>query len=133
LFALLGLPPAPSWQGQDLLGEDFRARPTLLFGRSSYVTNALVDGQLKYIEYPETGKRLLFDLTRDPHEQHDLAGTHAREVAAYRKLIDAWLPVVEYRSWAEPRVSAWAPSRKGVTHAARVQPVGWPSAGAYRQ
>jgi arylsulfatase A-like enzyme len=133
LFALLGLPLAPSWQGQDLLGEDFRARPTLLFGRSSYVTNALVDGQLKYIEYPETGKRLLFDLTRDPHEQHDLSGTHAREVAAYRKLIDAWLPVVEQRSWAEPRVSAWAPSKEDVTHAARVQPLGWPSAGPYRE
>jgi arylsulfatase A-like enzyme len=109
LFHLLELPAAPSWQGQDLLSENFSARPTLLFGRASYVTNALVDGQLKYIEYPESGKRLLYDLARDPHEQRDLASARPKEAQAYHALIDAWLPVIEYRSWAEPQASAWRP------------------------
>lgn len=107
LFHLLGLPGAPSWQGQDLLAADFHARPTLLFGRASYMTNALVDGQLKYIEYPDSGKRMLFDLAQDPHEQHDVSASHGKAVASYRALIERWLPVVEYRSWAEPQASAW--------------------------
>jgi arylsulfatase A-like enzyme len=107
LFQLLGLPAAPSWQGQDLLTKDFKPRPTLLFGRASYMTNALVDGHFKYIEYPDSKRRMLFDLARDPHEQHDLAGSRKREVATYSALIERWLPVVEYRSWAEPQASAW--------------------------
>jgi arylsulfatase A-like enzyme len=107
LFHLLGIPAAPSWQGQDLLAPTFSARPTLLFGRASYFTNALVDGQLKYIEYPESGKRMLFDLASDPHEQHDLSRSRLSEILAYQALIASWLPVVEYRSWAEPQASAW--------------------------
>jgi membrane-anchored protein YejM (alkaline phosphatase superfamily) len=107
LFRLLGLRGAASWQGQDLLAADFHSRPTLLFGRASYMTNALVDGQLKYIEYPDSGRRMLFDLARDPHEQRDLSAAYPKEVATYRALIERWLPVVEYRSWAEPQASAW--------------------------
>jgi arylsulfatase A-like enzyme len=117
LFALLGLPPARSWQGQDLLGDAFRARPTLLFGRASHVTNALVDGQLKYIEYPETGKRHLYDLARDPHEQRDLAAARGEQVRADHDLISAWLPVIETRSWVEPDKSAWGrPTASVTTH-----------------
>jgi arylsulfatase A-like enzyme len=109
LFALLGLPGAPSWQGQDLLSDDFQSRPTLVFGRAAYTTNAIVDGNLKYIEYPNTKQHSLFDLSRDPHEQHDLSARHKADADAYAQLLPAWLRVAEYRSWQVSETSAQAP------------------------
>jgi arylsulfatase A-like enzyme len=104
LASLLGFERAPSWQGQDMLAERFEPRPTLLFGRASYSTNAIVDGHLKYIEYPSDGRRFLYDLSADPHEQKPLDDSHRRELDAYGALVRRWLPVVEARAWAaQPR------------------------------
>jgi membrane-anchored protein YejM (alkaline phosphatase superfamily) len=97
---LLGLSGLPSWQGQNLLSASYTPRPTLLLGRASYATNGLVDGHLKYIEYTDGSMRGLFDLSVDPHEQHNLADAHPGITADYRKLVHAWLPVAEARVWA---------------------------------
>jgi arylsulfatase A-like enzyme len=100
LAALLGLPCKGSWQGQDLFGADFKPRPLLLFGRSSFTTNGLLDGQYKYIEYVPNQQRALYDLALDPHEQENLAGRYPERVRAYAGLVHSWLPVAEYRALA---------------------------------
>jgi arylsulfatase A-like enzyme len=41
--------------------------------------NALTDGLTKYIYHARDGEEQLFDLARDPHELHDLAGEPASE------------------------------------------------------
>jgi len=99
LAALLGVPRGTSWQGQDLLSDKYERRPTLLFGRSSFATNGIVDGNYKYLEYAGTPERFLYDLAKDPHEQNNLLGSQASKGAAYRELIARWLPVVDYRAW----------------------------------
>ena len=99
MAALLGLPRAPSWQGQDLLSQHFEPRPSLLFGRSSFATNGIVDGNYKYIEYVGGAERYLYDLALDPHEQHNLVEADPIKADAYRALASRWLPVVDYRAW----------------------------------
>ena len=101
MASLLGLPPRPTWRGQDLLAADYAPRPTLVFGRAAYETNGIVDGQFKYIEYPETHARMLFDLSVDPLEQHDLTRAHGNQAERYHSVIASWLPVVEYYAWAQ--------------------------------
>lgn len=103
LAGLLDLPSKASWQGQDLLARDYQPRPVLLFGRASHATNGIVDGHLKYIEYPNGDQRFLFDLERDPHEQVNLLEREPAKADAYSQLIARWLPVVDYRGWAVSR------------------------------
>ncbi|HTM46262.1 MAG TPA: sulfatase-like hydrolase/transferase [Polyangiaceae bacterium] len=98
--ALLGLPTRPSWQGQDLLSAGFLPRPTLLYGRASFATMGMVDGNYKYIEYIGSGSTALYDLDRDPHEQTNLISQFPEQAKRYRSLITSWMPVVEQRSWA---------------------------------
>ncbi len=100
LARLLGLPRAVPWRGQDLLSDDYRPRPTLLFGRASFSTNGLVDGQYKFIDYLDHDSVHLYDISRDPNEQTNLAGAHPAQVARYRQLLDTWLPVIEAEAWA---------------------------------
>ncbi|MDB4989759.1 MAG: sulfatase, partial [Myxococcaceae bacterium] len=100
MAALLDLPHGASWQGQDVLSTHYEPRPTLLFGRSSFATNGIVDGNYKYIEYAGSSERHLYDLAVDPTEQHNLIATDPGKAAAYRELVSRWLPVVDYRAWA---------------------------------
>jgi hypothetical protein len=58
-----------------------------------------VDGNLKYIEYPGTHARMLFDLEKDPEEQHDLVAEEKAIADEYRGVVQAWLPVVEAKAW----------------------------------
>jgi len=113
LAALLELPAKRSWQGQDLLASSYAPRPTLLFGRASFATNGIVDGNYKYIEYLDSGQRFLFDLARDPHEQTNVLEPEREKADAYRELIARWLPVVDYRGWAvshEPSLPSVMPA-----------------------
>lgn len=100
MAALLGLPRAASWQGQDMLSDHFEPRPSLLFGRSSFATNGIVDGNYKYIEYVDGSERYLYDLALDPHEQNNLLAADPIKAEAYRALAAKWLPVIDYRALA---------------------------------
>lgn len=100
MAALLGFPRPASWEGQDLTAEHFEARPTLLFGRASFATSGLVDGQFKYIEYADGGHRALYDLSVDPHEQTNLIARFPEQAKAYAALVERWLAVADYRAFA---------------------------------
>ncbi|MCH5375805.1 MAG: sulfatase-like hydrolase/transferase, partial [Planctomycetes bacterium] len=72
----------PAVDGVSLLptlrGEDSEFRPWLHFEHAtcyskSQAFHALTDGHLKYIWRPYDGKEHLFDLDRDPREEHDLS------------------------------------------------------------
>jgi arylsulfatase A-like enzyme len=97
--ALLDLPRQPSWQGQDLLSPTFVGKPTLLYGRAAQATRGIVDGNFKYIHYIVGGSVALYDLSKDPHEQTNLLETLPNHATRYKSLLDAWLPVVEHKSW----------------------------------
>lgn len=98
LAGLLDLPVRASWQGQDLLAAQHQPAPVLLFGRASFATNGIVDGNYKYIEYVGSDQRLLFDLARDPHEQVNLFAGERAKADAYAALIARWLPVVDQQA-----------------------------------
>jgi arylsulfatase A-like enzyme len=45
----------------------------------------LTDGRIKYVWFYPDGREQLFDLAKDPGEQHDASGD-----AAYREMLEAW-------------------------------------------
>jgi arylsulfatase A-like enzyme len=106
LLDLLGLAPLPEAQGRSLValmeGAGAESEPTPTFsqidrvwGRSERDPLPLVsvtDGDWRLI-HPVTspGADRLFDLSRDPREQEDLAAQHPERVAALRVRIDALL------------------------------------------
>jgi arylsulfatase A-like enzyme len=77
LCELAGVPIPPSVEGQSLVpllrGSATRVRDSL-FTAYIDVQRAVRDERYKLIVYPEAGVTQLFDLERDPHELHDLAG-----------------------------------------------------------
>jgi hypothetical protein len=89
----------PSWQGQNLLSKDFTPKPTLLYGRAAQATRGIVDGNFKYIHYIVGGSVALYDLAKDPTEQINLLPQLPQHADRYKSLLDAWLPVVEHKSW----------------------------------
>lgn len=95
LLALAGVPAPAPMDGVNLLpalrGETQSIRAFLHAEHAnSYgpaqTFHSLTDGRLKYIWRPADGSEQLFDLERDPREEHDLARDPARsaEVAVWR-------------------------------------------------
>lgn len=60
----------------------------------------LTDGKVKYVFFRPTGREQLFDLERDPGEQHDLAGD-----AAWHDVLAAWRGRLV--SHLQPRGTGW--------------------------
>jgi len=52
--------------------------------------SAMRDGRWKLIEWLETGRMELFDLSADPGEAHDLAAEHPDTIAALGAKLNAW-------------------------------------------
>jgi choline-sulfatase len=93
VIAMLGVSPLdadgidlrPAFQGTALPERDLYAEtlaPLLDFGWSPLY--ALRSGQWKYIDAP---KPELFDLARDPKEEHDLSGTDAKRLAQFHETV----------------------------------------------
>jgi len=73
-----------------LRGEDREIRKWLHFEHAPCYSkdqafHALADGRMKYIWRPTDGREHLFDLDKDPHEEHDLSRD-----AASRGLLEQW-------------------------------------------
>ena len=76
--------------------------------------NALTDGKRKYIFHARTGSEQYFDLEKDPHELHDLAGSP--EIARWRDRLVKHL-AVRGREWvldgklmARPQSQLYSPN-----------------------
>ncbi len=90
LVGLLGARPALDVPGQDLFSPTYQQRIAYFHKLATPAQWGLRDGHWKFIgSIDGTGGRL-FDLARDPSEQHDLARTHPAQVRTYHQLCSAW-------------------------------------------
>ncbi len=74
----------------ELRGKEIEIRPWLHFEHADCYSKAqafqaLTDGRYKYIWRPLDGREHLFDLEKDPHEEHDLASD-----PSHRQLLHKW-------------------------------------------
>ncbi|MCO4764000.1 MAG: sulfatase [Myxococcales bacterium] len=77
LLDALGLPPGPEYQGRSLLDPTYKPRFHFAWSDSvGPVSNVVVD-QWKLIWIPGTDEQWLFNLSDDPNERNNLAGTPA--------------------------------------------------------
>jgi arylsulfatase A-like enzyme len=86
---LLGLPPAPTWQGRSMFAPDKPPR-TYFFGSADQGYLGLRDGDWKYAYNRLTQGEQLYDLSTDPLEQTNLAATHRDRCREFRQRIAAW-------------------------------------------
>ncbi|MEW5739910.1 MAG: sulfatase-like hydrolase/transferase [Myxococcota bacterium] len=117
----LPLPEDRPYDGVDLLpyvrGEKAGAPHEALFWRADY-TSAVRHGALKLIRDKQSGVTSLFDLSKDPGEQQDLAPTRPDDVQRLLGELDAWdaqcapplwPAVMDYRFVANDGREYWYP------------------------
>lgn len=90
LAHILGIDPPRDWQGASLFSDDHPGRVYLQADMSGYVFG-LVDGRYKYMMDVSRGFERLYDLQRDPAEQHDLSQAEAEITATLRSRTSAFL------------------------------------------
>ena len=86
---LLGLPPAPSWQGRSLFDPTRPPRAYFYAANDDYLLGVR-DGKWKYIYNVTRGKDELYDLSKDPTEQVNLAHDHRDLCRQLRRRLAAW-------------------------------------------
>jgi arylsulfatase A-like enzyme len=87
---VMGVAPAPDWQGRSLLDPSHPPRTYFSAANDGYLL-ALRDGNFKYILNATAGKEMLFDLAADPTEQTNLAGSRREQATEMRKRVSAWM------------------------------------------
>ncbi|HVR82788.1 MAG TPA: sulfatase-like hydrolase/transferase, partial [Planctomycetota bacterium] len=92
VFHLLGLPPHPSFQGEDPFVPSFRKdRTRFVMSDTPWITQlGVLRSGFKLIRNGETGGSLLYDLTADPKEKTDASDTHPEQARALRRRLSAW-------------------------------------------
>jgi arylsulfatase A-like enzyme len=86
---LAGLPAAPDWQGRSLLDPAHPPR-AYFYVAEDHFTLAVRDGNWKYIFDLREGAEELYDLSRDPTEQHNVASQQPERSARLRQRLAAW-------------------------------------------
>jgi arylsulfatase A-like enzyme len=88
ILDVLGLPTAPTYQGQSALAAE--PRMALFFTDYSLGLLGLRDGRWKYVYELESGRAKLFDLDEDPAESVNLASRHMSRVLSYQRTLHGW-------------------------------------------
>ncbi len=108
LYDLAGVPRPASVDGYSVVAAlrdpAAKVRPWVHFEHAPIYSEeqgfqAMTDGHFKYIWRPKTGREQLFDLAKDPHEEHDLAAVAASSA--------------ELKRWRERMVKRLAPRPEG--------------------
>jgi phosphoglycerol transferase MdoB-like AlkP superfamily enzyme len=94
---LAGIEPSNSWEGQNLLNNNFKEKPILIFSRSSVTMNGIVDGNYKYFYDLSSGNNYFFDLVSDPEEKNNIAEHKKEEIDFYKKIIKKWISYQDYK------------------------------------
>ncbi len=111
IAGLAGVPPAPDWQGHGLLDAG-RAPRAYFYVAEDHFTLGIRENSWKYILDLRDGTEELYDLTRDPGEQHNLASAEPARCARLRQRLAAW---TEANRRQYERVSAAAVDRPVAT------------------
>jgi arylsulfatase A-like enzyme len=85
LLGLLGVPAPAAWQGRNLLVEnEGEANRAYFLCVGNEVVLGLREGDLKYHYYVDTAREELFDLAKDPAEEHSLARKQPERCREFR-------------------------------------------------
>lgn len=77
ILATLGIAAPPQWQGENLFSANLKGSPdrrAYLFADFHF---GIVDGDYKYIYDANSAHSEIYDLRKDPAEQHNLSGDSA--------------------------------------------------------
>jgi arylsulfatase A-like enzyme len=80
---------APEWQGRSLLDDRQPHRAYFYVAEDSF-TLGVREGNWKYIYDLRDGTEELYDLDRDPNEQHNLSSTEPERCVRLRQRLAAW-------------------------------------------
>jgi arylsulfatase A-like enzyme len=94
LAHLLELPPAPSWEGRSLFEAGRPPRAYFYAANDDYLLGVR-EANWKYIYNVTRGRDELYDLARDPREQHNLAEQHPQACQRLRRHLAAWRSYVK--------------------------------------
>lgn len=87
---LAGALPAADWQGRSLLDTQRHPPRAYFYVAEDHFTLGLREDQWKYIFDLREGVDELYDLGRDPNEQHNLAKDEPERSARFRQRLAAW-------------------------------------------
>jgi arylsulfatase A-like enzyme len=90
ILDLLGIDLPPTWQGHSLLSPSHPSRAYFYGSKDDYLLGVR-DAQYKYIANVSQGREELYDLSKDPDEQQDLAPSHPQRCLRTRQRLAAWL------------------------------------------
>jgi arylsulfatase A-like enzyme len=104
---LAGVPPAPDWQGRSLF-DTTRSPRAYFYVAEDHFTLGVREGSWKYILALREGTEELYDLGRDPNEQHNVAKEQPELTARLRQRLAAWTEANrrQYEHAAEPERTA---------------------------
>ncbi len=86
---LAGLPADDSWHGRSMFDPGRPPRAYFYAANDDYLLGVREDG-FKYVYNATSGREELFDLTRDPDEQHNVADQHPVKCQQLRRRVAAW-------------------------------------------
>lgn len=89
LADIAGFPAAPDWQGRSLF-DTGRAPRAYFYVAEDHFTLGVREDNWKYIFDLREGVEELYDLSRDPTEQHNLAAAQPERCARLRQRLAAW-------------------------------------------
>jgi arylsulfatase A-like enzyme len=89
LTDLAGVPPAPEWQGRSLFDPDHPPRAYFYVAEDRFKLGVR-EHQWKYIVDLREAVDELYDLERDPDEQHNVAPMHTDVTSRLRRRLAAW-------------------------------------------
>jgi lipoteichoic acid synthase len=86
---LVGVAPAPSWEGRSLLAPD-RPPRTYFYAANDQYLLGVRENELKYIYNVTRGREELYDLAKDPDEQRNIAAERPDDCRRLRQRLAAW-------------------------------------------
>jgi arylsulfatase A-like enzyme len=89
IAALAGMPPAADWQGSSLFDATRPPRAYFYVAQDEFKLGVR-ENNWKYILDLRVGAQELFDLDRDPTEQHNLADAEPERCVRLRQRLAAW-------------------------------------------
>ncbi|MFN2475040.1 MAG: sulfatase [Chthoniobacterales bacterium] len=95
---LLDVSPADEWQGRSLFDPQHPGRAYFMAIAGGDLFGVR-DGEWKYIYDVTSARESLFNLTNDPHEQHNVAPNEAGRTAELRRRVAAWVSFEDAYLW----------------------------------